>query len=157
MTCWFCSIREEDEAKALVLDLYGEVRSEAKDGGTRISYTTRQVRIPRCGDCRHRHRRARIAAMLSVPAILGAATAGILGAWHLASGWVWGILLGFSLGFLLAMALLRMYSLRGIRSVRAARTVHPATKELLDRGYQFGTRPGDAARESAESSEGPRK
>jgi len=141
MTCWFCGTAEAQENKAVRLQLYGEVEaSDADENKKRIAYSTQTFDVPRCAECKKKHRRSRLYIVLCLAMavlMLAAAVCALAGI----PGWLWGLVLGLGTGFCAMFFALRMMTLKGIKKESDAKKDYPEIVDLLCKGYKFGKRP----------------
>lgn len=141
MLCWFCSIREAESKHALDFKMHSVLNAKKDELETKVAYNVKQIIIPRCADCHSRHIRVRFTSIYSffVTIVLLAAVLASLTGWTAA--WLWGVGLGLATGLLAGLLAIRYYALKGIRSVRNAKTDFPEAKTLLESGYKVGWRP----------------
>lgn len=141
MICWFCEAVEAQQEKSVKLQMYGEVQtSDIPINKKRIAYSAQAVEVPRCGDCKDKHAKARFYTVLSslMIGIIVAAGACILTA---IPDWIPAFIIGLSFGFLILFQTLRSIALHGIKKETAAKRHYPQVTELLSMGYRFGKRP----------------
>lgn len=151
MKCWFCSIREAEVKNVLDLEMYGDVDATKVESETKVAYNVRHIAVPRCADCHSRHIRSLTSIIMTVVLALSAAAAALSAAYGWLDGWVWGLWLGLSLGLAAAGLLVHYFALKGIKSIRQAKTVFPEVKDLLEKCYKFGRRPRNLKTENDQS------
>lgn len=141
MTCWFCSVRDADAKHTYGIDMYGEVGVKNNEAQTSVAYNVKHVDVPRCADCRGKHRIAKAARFMSL-VFLVILLGGVLSA---AFKWVpdmiAGLWCGFAAGLLIACLLSSALVQKGIKSVSKSRSKYPEVVELLKKQYRFGLRP----------------
>lgn len=155
MQCWFCSVRDADEAHALHLEMYGDVDAKKTSSETKIAYNVRHIDVPRCADCHSRHVIAFYALILAGAMALGLVAAILVAVFADLAGWVWGLWAGLAAGLLLGALAIRFLILKGINSVHQARTQYPDIVALLEKCYRFGRRPKGPIPESDQPCEPP--
>jgi hypothetical protein len=141
MFCWYCSVREAEAKHTYSFDMYGDVDAQKADMQTAVAYRVRHIEIPRCADCRSRHRLvSQLRFFTFVLAVLV-----ILAAINTFFNWtgllIGGLLLGFSAGLLASLLFAGPLVQKGIHSVAKGRSKYPEVQELLNQQYKFGARP----------------
>ncbi len=144
MACWYCSVRPAEANHMLETNLFGDVDALKSYDQTKVAYNVRHIGIPRCGDCRRRHRLAKgayfLAGIAGVSLVAAAAAVGFSWLAPLYSG-LWA---GLSLGWMLGAWMAGRMAQSGIHTVRASLRHYPEIKDLRDKGYRFGLRPRKA-------------
>ena len=148
MNCWFCSVREAEDEKSLLFNMYGEVRSDTSESGTKVGYNLKTVRIPRCSDCKKRHSIAKSGRYLAIITFAVFVLSVIMTI--LNKELIFGLLTGFSAGLTIAFLFIEHFVQKGIHTVRKAKKEYPAVEELLEKCYKFGQRPKNHIKESQE-------
>ena len=150
MACWYCSVREDDEAYTYKLKMFGGVVAQDSTSHTNIAYDVRHIEIPRCKDCSKRHRVAKFAKIFSV--VFAAVT--LCAAITLLFNWenpvAYAIILGFAAGLILTGLVASIMVQKGIKTIRTSRLKYPEIIELQKKCYRFGARPKSTVPESDE-------
>ncbi|MFO7637414.1 MAG: hypothetical protein R6W96_08910 [Clostridia bacterium] len=147
MSCWFCTGKEADSGKELILSMYGEVGSNPSESGTRVNYNLKTIHVPRCSDCNSRHRIAKRSIFMAVLMLLIAIVFAIFILVEASLVILWGIFLGLAMGLSLGYLMSRHYVEKGIQPARNAKKHYPEVVELLERKYKFGKMPKDHVKE----------
>ena len=141
MSCWFCSIRDEEADHHLAYEMYGEVDAQETKAQTKVAYKVQHVKVPRCADCHSRHTIAQYIDIIAI--ILGAIflLSILFAVFGWVAQWIWALWMGLSFGLMLGSLAAHVLVLRGIHSVYKARMTFPEIKELLEKCFRFGYRP----------------
>lgn len=153
MVCWFCGLIEENPKKSLKLDMYGEVDSKTSDTLTKVAYNVRKIIIPRCSSCHSRHSLAKRGVFGLILMLFLTLVLALISLFGVITGFWAGALTGLLLGLALAGLAVKVSVLKGIKTIRDAKTKHPSVKELLLKSYKFGKKPKDHEKESKEERE----
>lgn len=141
MVCWYCLVRESEAKHAYSFDMYGGVGVQSSEVQTNVAYNVRHIEVPRCADCRGKHKTAKV---LFVSAVVFAATL-LVGAAFAAFRWapdlIAGLWCGFSAGLVIACLLSAALVQKGIHTVKKSRSKFPEASDLLKKGYRHGTQP----------------
>lgn len=141
MMCWFCNRAEAQDKKSVRLHMVGEIQSlDLKKNSKSIEYITQVIDVPRCADCKGKHRKAAFYSEMSILLFVVMLAAGI-SALTASPDWIWGLALGGSAGLFILFLTLKSIALKGIKKKSAARKKFPQTAELLSKGYKFGKIP----------------
>ncbi|MBP8988651.1 MAG: hypothetical protein KBG64_00345 [Clostridia bacterium] len=141
MNCWFCSVREADQAHTFYVEMYGDVDTKEMPSQTQIAYSVRHIDVPRCAECHSRHSIARFAAIVAWIMLFSEIAAILFAVMGEIPDWAWGIWAGLSAGLLIGALASRFLVLKGSKTIHRAKTSFPEIKELLEKGYRFGRHP----------------
>ena len=143
-SCWFCGTSLTDLDSGRPVPMYGEVERRYYGGGTRVTWRSATLQVPRCPTCKNRQEAVQ---RRSGNYLLGVIAVGIL----------LGVAVGFAthriffpiLGALIFMILI--YNLPptpGIRRTKGAEKqdeararAFPSVVERVEAGWHFGTKP----------------
>jgi hypothetical protein len=142
MTCWFCGTKEADSKKSVHLYMYGEMlATDPEENKKRIEYSTKKIEVPRCTDCKKSHAQAQGADVWMIIMLVLMVAAGISAVSSLSAQWIWGMALGFGLGAIILLFILKSFILKGVKKLSSAKKEYPQVEDLLARGYKFGKNP----------------
>jgi Flp pilus assembly protein TadB len=143
VTCWFCGTKEAESKKSIHLFMYGEVQaSDTEENKKRITYSTKKVDVPRCADCKKSHTQAGIAnvfIIIMAVFLLASVLCAVAAVW--VQPWLWGLVMGLATAFIIMLFVLKIFILRGIKKVSAAKREYPQVVDLMVEGYKFGKNP----------------
>ncbi len=150
MKCWYCLVREAESVHDKKFEMYGEVEAKKGDVQTDVAYKVRHVVVPRCADCHSRHRIAARAGLAGIVTLL-LLLAGVLAlVFHWVPDAVSGIWAGLAAGLAVGALFSRRAAQKGILTVANSRSQYPEIKELLEKCYRFGQRPGKKLPENSQ-------
>ena len=141
MSCWFCNITEEDPEKAYRLSLFGEVDAKARNSVTKVHYLVHQIGVPRCAQCRSKHRAAAFVFVVSVLLLVTALILAVRASFDVSAGFLRGLIAGLLGGAGLTGAAVYAALHKGIASTAKARKDYPGIVALREKGYRFGKAP----------------
>ncbi|MEX1308222.1 MAG: hypothetical protein AB1Z19_06830 [Eubacteriales bacterium] len=141
MTCWFCEKELAVDDKAFEVEMFGDVKQSQSDAEEEVSFNKKLVRVPRCASCKARQKNAKAASVFAVVFLVIALLALVAGWLNWGSLYIWGIVLGFSVGMIIEFLTVRGMSMKGIKSENYAKRRNKEITELKSNGYQFGRAP----------------
>jgi hypothetical protein len=141
MSCWFCSVRNEEIEHVLAVEMYGDVNAQKTKVQTKVAYNVQHVNIPRCPDCHSRHIISMYSDILGLIFSVAFLVSILVAVFGGVGSLLLGLWMGLSFGLLLGVLGIRFMALKGIYSIRDAKANYPEIKELLKKGYRFGFRP----------------
>lgn len=141
MFCWFCSVRAAAPEHTWSTEMYGDVDTKKTTEQTQVFYNVRHIEVPRCSDCHSRHALALTTRIMAWIFLVLFAASLLLAFFKLVAPWIWGLGAGLSFGLLIAGLGMHFVSLKGIHSLKDAKTEFPLIKEYLEKSYRFGFRP----------------
>ncbi len=141
MNCWFCSVREAYADNTWSTEMYGDVDAKKTSSQTQVIYNVRHIDVPRCADCHSRHVIALYAAVMALVMTVALIVAVLFAVYGWSVQWIWGLWAGLAFGLLLGALAIRFLILKGIYSIKQAKSAYPEIKDLLDKSYRFGRRP----------------
>lgn len=151
MVCWYCLVRESEAKHAYAFDMYGDLGVQSSEAQTNVAYNVRHIEVPRCADCRGKHKTAK--ALLVSSAIFAAAL--LVGAafalFHWAPDLIAGLWCGLAAGLVIASLLSAVLVQKGIHTERKSRGKYPEASDLLKKGYRLGTQPKAAAAQNVQT------
>lgn len=130
-TCWFCKKAKAQESGKLEVPMHGDVNREWQLGGSRLTWRTLKVTVPRCDTCKEAHSK-----------VGGKWTGAAAGA---AVGTAIMPVIGSIIGFFAGAAIGRQVDTRmrlpeGVEP-ESAKKDHPSVKEILAKGWALGEKP----------------
>lgn len=141
MTCWFCERAEAEDKKSVRLHMVGEIQSSQVQKNKKwLEYVTQVIDVPRCADCKRKHKKAAFYSEMSIFMFVVMLAAGI-SAYTTSPDWIWGIALGLGAGLFVLFRTVRSIALKGIKKKSAANKKYPEVANLLRKGYKFGKIP----------------
>lgn len=142
MTCWFCGTKEAESKKSIHLYMYGEVQAtDPEENKKRIEYSTKKIEVPRCADCKKSHGQAKTVNVFMVVMLVLIVAAAVTAVASLVAQWAWGMVIGFGIGAIILLLILKGFIMKGIKKESAAKKEFPQVMDLLSRGYKFGKNP----------------
>ncbi len=148
MSCWFCSVRDEEAEHLLAVEMYGEVNALEVKSQTKVAYKVQHIKIPRCADCHSRHIIANLVDILAIILVVIFLVSILFAVFGWVAQLIWALIMGVSFGLLVGTLAVRFLALKGIRSIRDAKMNYPEIKELLEKCYRFGMHPKGQVTES---------
>ena len=136
-TCWFCSSPAPDVAHAHEAKMFGDVRRERIYNGTRVTWKSGSVKIPRCLDCARQHAsNSKYAGLFTAAIVLMV----LLGVVLLCTpvGWV-GSLVCLAAAIALRVAGRPFYKPKSVVTTRILQ--FPIVVERVREGWQLGEKP----------------
>ena len=145
MVCWYCLVRESEAKHAYAFDMYGGVGVQSIEAQTNVAYNVRHIEVPRCADCRGKHKAAKALRVLSAVLAVALAAGVAFAAFEWTKALIAGAWCGLAAGLVIACLLSAAYAQKGINTVRKSKRKYPEASDLLKKGYKYGACPKASA------------